>query len=207
MSHVTLINLFKGVPLKDTKWFIESSWSGMFDELENYDGFIDALLHQSLDDGATFRLVNISKWESTQKFGAALSSEPVQKKLQKDMAGAPFVAYPSLYVTQNRSFQLPQSPDEAVTLINPFEVPAGEDDAFIKGWTMARDYLIQSEGLIDSALHKSLRPNAKYRFVNLALWKTVEHFQRATSDAEFRQLLQHMPYAHHPALYKVVARY
>ena len=56
-----------------------------------------------------------------------------------------------------------------VTLINPFEVPAGEEDLFVERWNQAADYLRQREGFISTRLHQSLDPQAEFRFINVAV--------------------------------------
>ena len=54
------------------------------------------------------------------------------------------------------------------TLINPFEVPPGADEAFVAGWRRARDFLASREGFSATTLHRALRPDAEFRFVNVA---------------------------------------
>ena len=50
---------------------------------------------------------------------------------------------------------------DPVILINAFEVPAADADAFVTAWQKARDYLRSQPGYIDTALHPSL-----YRIVS-----------------------------------------
>src|SRR5881628_131525 len=52
------------------------------------------------------------------------------------------------------------------TLINPFEVPPGADEAFVAGWRRARDFLASREGFSATTLHRALRPDAEFRFVH-----------------------------------------
>ena len=44
----------------------------------------------------------------------------------------------------------------SVTLINIFEVPAGDEDEFIAAWEKTRDYLKTFPAHIETALHQSL---------------------------------------------------
>jgi heme oxygenase (mycobilin-producing) len=44
-----------------------------------------------------------------------------------------------------------------VTLINPFEVPAGKEDQFMERWNQAADHLRQREGFISTRLHQTRR--------------------------------------------------
>jgi hypothetical protein len=49
-----------------------------------------------------------------------------------------------------------------------------------------------------------LVPNARFRFINVAEWETVEHFQTALHHPEFVTLRDATPFAHFPAIYEVV---
>jgi len=87
-------------------------------------------------------------------------------------------------------------------LINAFEVPEGQDEAFIAGWERARTFLSKQPGYISTRLHRSVSPNADFRFVNVALWQSPQAFQAATSHPEFRSIP--VPFKFHPSLYEVV---
>jgi len=92
--------------------------------------------------------------------------------------------------------------DEPVVLINAFEVPAQDEEVFVRGWERARDFLKTQHGYISSSLHKSISPDADFRFVNVARWVSAEAFQAATARPEFRGGT--LPYPFHAALYRVV---
>jgi len=87
-------------------------------------------------------------------------------------------------------------------LINAFEVPEGEDEAFLDGWERARTHLNAQEGYLSTRLHRSLSPSAEFRFVNVALWKSAHAFQAATSSPEFKNA--NVPFPFHASLYEVV---
>jgi heme oxygenase (mycobilin-producing) len=91
---------------------------------------------------------------------------------------------------------------DAVVLINAFEVPPGEDEAFLDGWEQARAVLREQPGYVATRLHRSLSPSADFRFVNVALWQSAEAFRRATSTTAFQAAS--LPYTSHPSLYEVV---
>jgi heme-degrading monooxygenase HmoA len=93
--------------------------------------------------------------------------------------------------------------NDPVVLINLFEVPAGADEGFIGAWEVARDFLAGQDGFRSTALHRSLGPDAEFRFVNLAEWASAAAFQAATSHPEFPG--RDMPFPAHPGLYPVVA--
>ena len=73
---------------------------------------------------------------------------------------------------------------QTVTLINAFEVPPESDEPFIAGWERARDFLATKEGFSATALHRALRPDAEFRFVNVAQVDSPQAWQRAIADPE-----------------------
>jgi heme-degrading monooxygenase HmoA len=92
---------------------------------------------------------------------------------------------------------------EGVTLINPFEVPEGEEESFLAGWERARAALADQRGYLGTRLHRSAGA-ADFRFVNLARWSSPLMFARATQRPEFRAAGAAIPVPAHPALYSVV---
>ena len=54
-----------------------------------------------------------------------------------------------------------------VVLINLLEVPPAAEEGFIAGWDQARDFLAAQPGYRSTALHRSLGPDAEFRFVNV----------------------------------------
>lgn len=66
----------------------------------------------------------------------------------------------------------------SVTLINIFEVPAGDENEFIIAWKKTRDYLMTLPAHIETAVHQSLN-DARFRFVNIAQWASEEEFNAA----------------------------
>lgn len=75
---------------------------------------------------------------------------------------------------------------ELVVLINAFEVPEGDDEAFLDGWERQRTFLRRQEGYLSTRLHRSLSPDADFRFVNVALWESEQALRGATAEPEFR---------------------
>jgi hypothetical protein len=51
---------------------------------------------------------------------------------------------------------------ENVVLINLFEVPAGGEDAAVRLWDAARDFLARQPGYVSARLHRSVAPDARY---------------------------------------------
>jgi len=94
---------------------------------------------------------------------------------------------------------------EPVVLINVFEVPATDAEAFIAGWEEVRDYLQAQPGYIDTVLHQALTPNAEFQFINVAHWRTAEDFTAAIGSPGFAGSAAAMSgYRSHPALYRSV---
>jgi heme-degrading monooxygenase HmoA len=92
----------------------------------------------------------------------------------------------------------------SVILINPFEVPEGTDDEeFLRGWERAADYMSQQPGFLSSRLHRALRPDARFRFINVAEWSSPQEFQAAVSSEQFREIAKGAAPGS-PGLYEVV---
>ncbi len=92
----------------------------------------------------------------------------------------------------------------SVVLINPFEVDASAGDEFVTSWRQAADYMKRQPGFIGTRLHRALRPDARFGFINVAEWESPQHFMQAIQTPEFRSLAEGSP-ASFPALYEVVA--
>lgn len=93
-----------------------------------------------------------------------------------------------------------------VTLVNCFEVPAGREEEFFGLWQQVNAYMQKKKGYLEHKLHRSLAPDAKYRFVNVARWASIEDFQ-AAHDAGFQALVSKPAWSEFrssPALYEVV---
>ena len=91
---------------------------------------------------------------------------------------------------------------EGVTLINPFEVPAGEDERFVAGWERARAALADQRGYLGTRLHRGVG-DSDFRYVGLARWSSPLMYARATRRPELREPAA-LPFAAHPALYSVL---
>ena len=92
-----------------------------------------------------------------------------------------------------------------VTLINVFEVPEGRIAATIDAWEAARAFLSQEPGYIDTALHRSVTPTARFQLINVATWESAEAFAAATQKMRAAGVFPPIPgLAIHPALYTVV---
>lgn len=90
----------------------------------------------------------------------------------------------------------------SVTLINIFEVPAGDESEFISAWEKTRDYLMKLPAHIETALHQSLH-DERFRFVNIAHWTSEEEFNEAIRSQGFRESAAGLRWPMYPALYQV----
>lgn len=94
----------------------------------------------------------------------------------------------------------------SVTLVNCFEVAAGQEEEFLTLWRQVNNYMRRKQGYLGHRLHRSLAPGARYRFVNIAQWASAEDFH-AAHDQGFREMVTKPEWAAFPttpALYEVV---
>jgi heme oxygenase (mycobilin-producing) len=91
---------------------------------------------------------------------------------------------------------------DPIVLINAFEVPEGQDEAFLESWERARAFLATQPGYLSTGLHRSLSPRAEFRFVNVALWQSAQAFHAAISQPAFANAA--FPFPAHASLYEVV---
>jgi heme-degrading monooxygenase HmoA len=100
----------------------------------------------------------------------------------------------------------------AAVLINLFEVEPSADDAFVAAWERARDHLHGSGGFVETALHRSLSPAARFRYVNVARIDDVPAWEAAVTSPDFPRDVparapfpgHDMPYPSNPMLYEVI---
>lgn len=92
-----------------------------------------------------------------------------------------------------------------IILINPFEVPKGQETEVIIYWEAARDFLKQQPGYVSTELHRTIQPNARFHLINVAEWESIETFKAATS--KMREELKQKPIEgmkFYPGLYDIV---
>jgi len=190
---VTLINAFEVPPQADEPFV--AGWERARDFLAGRQGFTSTALHRALAPDAEFRFVNVARVDSPQTWQQAIA-DPAFPGGQM-----PFRAHPSLYeiVFDDGA---PDGEDGAI-LINPFEVPPGQDDRFLHGWHAAREVLAGQPGYLGTRMHRSLAP-ADFRFVNIARWSSPLAFSKAVQQPEFQQAAAAVGSAGHPALYQVI---
>jgi heme-degrading monooxygenase HmoA len=206
---VVLVNAFEVPPDRDRDFL--RRWERARDFLERRDGYVDTALHGSVEPGAEFRFVNVARWRSPADFQAAIGA--------RDFPGReiPYAAHPSLYevIAEDDAPAGPdpagagpsgREPDSAVVLITLFEVPPPDDEDFLSSWEQARRFMRSLPGYLGTRLHRSLDPDAYFRFVSIAAWPSEAAFQAAINDPAFLEATAEMPGHAHPSLYEVVRR-
>jgi heme-degrading monooxygenase HmoA len=206
---VVLINPFEVPPDRDGDFV--SRWERARDFLRGRDGYVDAALHRSIAPEAEFRFVNVARWRSPADFQAATAARGFPGRRM------PYAAHPSLYEVIAED-DAPAGPDPAgsgpagvepagaVLLINLFEVPAPDDDDFLSSWEQARQLMRARPGYLGTRLHRSLAPDAEFRFVNIAAWPSASAFQAAIDDPGFLTVTADTSGRAHPSLYEVARR-
>ena len=66
-----------------------------------------------------------------------------------------------------------------VTLINPFQVAAEHEAAFVESWKQTAAVFAAKPGYLDTKLHQSLDPKTRFRFINVAHWDSAEAWAEA----------------------------
>jgi heme oxygenase (mycobilin-producing) len=83
-----------------------------------------------------------------------------------------------------------------VTLINVFSVPKGKENDFVQWWQHVKANITAQQGFISGKFHRSLKPESRYNFINVAVCVTP-------MKAKLEQLGVDMV----PALYNVAFEY
>ena len=88
-------------------------------------------------------------------------------------------------------FQLIQTDQSPVVLINLFTVAAGDIDALLAAWTADANWMKQQPGYISTQLHRGIAGSTV--FVNYAIWESVAHFRTAFTHPDFKSALERYP--------------
>ena len=97
----------------------------------------------------------------------------------------------------------------AVTLINVFSVPHGKEHEFVKWWQDVKTNITSQEGFISGKFHRSIKPESRYNFINVALWENEEVYWKAyeKSVTPMKAKLEQLGIEMVPALYHVAFEY
>lgn len=96
-----------------------------------------------------------------------------------------------------------------VTLINIFTVPKDKESEFVTWWEKVKADITKQPGFISGKFHKSLKPESRYNFINVALWDNEEIYWKAyeKSVGPMKNALQQMGVEMTPALFNVLFEY
>lgn len=92
-----------------------------------------------------------------------------------------------------------------VTLINAFEMPVSDEAVFLEQWKRTSAQAQKQKGFIETKLHRALQDDARFLYVNVAIWESEELYHAAFRIIDVRESKDADVHAN-PALYKVVAR-
>jgi heme oxygenase (mycobilin-producing) len=97
----------------------------------------------------------------------------------------------------------------AVILINVFSVPKGKEDDFVKWWQDVKASITKQPGFISGKFHRSIKPDSKFNFINVAIWESEDVYWKAyeKSAAPMKSKLDNMGAEMVPALYNVAFEY
>jgi heme oxygenase (mycobilin-producing) len=97
----------------------------------------------------------------------------------------------------------------AVTLINVFSVPNGRESDFVKWWQDVKEHITAQEGFVSGKFHRSIKPDSRYNFINVALWENEEVYWKAheKSVTPMKTKLEQLGVDMVPALYHVAFEY
>ena len=93
-----------------------------------------------------------------------------------------------------------------VRYINCFEVPEGGEDDFLAMFAEVNAFMTNQPGYIGHRLHRSIRADARFRFVNCVEWASVEDWRTAHGE-QFLSMVRTPEWAAFtttPGLYEVV---
>jgi len=175
-----------------------------------------------------FRFVNIAEWTSLSLYEAAIRS----RREGKPISFPSYPAYYRIYGDFGKAVQHIASgrpgAGPAFTFIVPFEVPEGQEDAMHQQWNAVITGMGQVEGIpvegsfgpglyeIDTEAEEHLRSflssqlgegpdaRAKFRFVNVAGWASLERYEAVIRS---RRYLKPISFPGHGSYYRVVAEY
>jgi heme-degrading monooxygenase HmoA len=98
-----------------------------------------------------------------------------------------------------------------VTVINVFEIPAGQVDKFIAWWHTRAQIMAAAPGFRDARLHRAVSSRARFQLVNVAHWDSKAAHDKASASGPAQDKLRalredpQMRAFANPAIYEVVA--
>jgi heme-degrading monooxygenase HmoA len=188
-----LIKVFEVPPEADAAFV--PAWERARDFLRTTDDFIAAALHRAVRSDAEFRFVGVTSFASAEGGQRAMGDPELPRGTEA------FEVHSGLYEVVHEDGVVEGA--GGVILINPLEVPAGEEERFLTGWQRAHETFADQRGYLGTRLHRSLG-ESDFRFVDLARWSSPLAFARALRQPELAASAAAPPFASHPTLYQVV---
>jgi heme oxygenase (mycobilin-producing) len=102
-------------------------------------------------------------------------------------------------------------PDGPVTVINVFEVPAGQVGEFIAQWRARAEIMAAARGFRDTRLHRAVSPQARFQLVNVAHWDSQADLDAALGSGAFQDRIRALRedsqprFSAYPAVYEIAA--
>ena len=97
---------------------------------------------------------------------------------------------------------------QPVTWINIFDVPADRAEEFSALWhDVFAPHFSAKPGFVSYKMHRATSPDARFRFVNIAVWESAEHI-KAAHDERFRELISRPELdgiTAHPGIYEIIS--
>jgi len=97
---------------------------------------------------------------------------------------------------------------QQVTLINVFELPADQVDAFAAAWLERLDILAAKDGFLSARLYRAVSADTRFQLINVARWASAAAFEAAVADGGFRRGARASAVSSfaraNPALYRVL---
>jgi quinol monooxygenase YgiN len=78
-----------------------------------------------------------------------------------------------------------------VVLVNLFTAHPDEADRFVEAWTVDAEVMKRQPGYVSAQLHRGLGGSG--RFLNYAVWESVDHFRSAFANPEFQAHMNDYP--------------
>ncbi|RKX35153.1 MAG: antibiotic biosynthesis monooxygenase [Verrucomicrobia bacterium] len=91
-------------------------------------------------------------------------------------------------------------------VINPFEVPKGQEEEALAVWDRFAAYFKEQPGYVSAKLHRSIDPNARFHLVTVAEWASADHFAAALQNTELQLIAREAKhdFPNFPGLYEVI---
>lgn len=162
------------------------AWNLLIAEMSKKPGFVSGYLSEGVGDSKL--VLAHSTWENLESLRNAFSDKKIlelESKLPKIQFEHLFnvgtlANYQGKTEAKPMELYMDTTNSQGVTLINSFEVPIGKLEESIKYWEACRDFLENEPGYISTKLHRSIKDNAKFQLVNVAIWESPQAFMKAS---------------------------